>query len=49
LRIGYARAARIMDQLEREGIIGPQVEGNKAREVLVESENELEELLRKIK
>jgi len=49
LKIGYARAARIMDQLEREGIVGPPMEGNKAREVLVESEIELEEILKQIK
>ncbi len=49
LKIGYARAARIMDQLEREGIVEPPVEGNKAREVLIESEIELEELLKQIK
>ncbi len=49
LKIGYARAARIVDQLEREGIVGPPMEGNKAREVLVESEIELEEILKQIK
>lgn len=37
LRIGYARAASIMDQLEDTGVVGPQ-EGSKAREVLVEQE-----------
>lgn len=49
LKIGYARAARIVDQLEREGIVGPPMEGNKAREVFVESEIELEEILKQIK
>jgi len=49
LKIGYARAARIMDQLEREGIVGPPIEGNKARDVLIESEIELEEYLKTIK
>jgi len=34
LKIGYARAARILDQMEKAGIIGP-AEGSKAREVLV--------------
>lgn len=33
LSIGYARAARILDQLELEGIVGP-AEGSKPREVL---------------
>jgi S-DNA-T family DNA segregation ATPase FtsK/SpoIIIE len=36
LKIGYSRAARIMDILEEKGIIGPQ-DGAKPREVLVES------------
>ena len=35
LKIGYSRAARIMDDLEDNGIIGPQ-EGSKAREVLID-------------
>ncbi len=34
LSIGYARAARILDQLERDGIVGPS-EGSKPREVLI--------------
>jgi S-DNA-T family DNA segregation ATPase FtsK/SpoIIIE len=33
LRIGYTRAARIMDILERHGVVGPQPAGGKAREV----------------
>jgi DNA segregation ATPase FtsK/SpoIIIE, S-DNA-T family len=33
-RIGYNRAARIIEQMEREGIVGP-MDGAKAREVLV--------------
>ncbi len=49
LKIGYARAARIMDQLEREGIVGPPSEGNKAREVLFDSEIELEAFLKQIR
>lgn len=32
LKIGYARAASLMDQLERQGIVGP-AEGSKARKV----------------
>ena len=37
-RIGYNRAARIVDLLEERGIIGPQ-NGSKPREVLVKKEN----------
>lgn len=33
-RIGYTRAARLMDVLEERGIVGPPVEGAKPREVL---------------
>jgi len=35
LKLGYARAARIIDQMEAEGIIGPS-EGAKPREILVD-------------
>ncbi|MFQ6032760.1 MAG: DNA translocase FtsK, partial [Candidatus Zixiibacteriota bacterium] len=35
LAIGYQRAARLIDQLEEEGIVGP-YDGSKAREVLVD-------------
>ncbi|MFN8447018.1 MAG: DNA translocase FtsK [Anaerolineae bacterium] len=34
LRIGYTRAARLIDMMEERGIVGPAVEGAKPREVL---------------
>ena len=36
LRIGYPRAARLMDQLEDEGIVGPS-DGSKSRDVIIGS------------
>ncbi|MDP4199531.1 MAG: DNA translocase FtsK 4TM domain-containing protein [Bacteroidota bacterium] len=44
LKVGYSRAARIVDELEQAGIVGP-FDGSKAREVLCESEAELEVVL----
>ena len=35
LRIGYPRAARLMDELEEEGIVGPQQESAKSRDVII--------------
>ena len=34
LRVGYARAARIMEEMEEKGIIGP-ADGSRPRDVLV--------------
>jgi S-DNA-T family DNA segregation ATPase FtsK/SpoIIIE len=44
LKVGYSRAARLVDELEAAGIVGP-ADGSKAREVLVESEMELDVIL----
>ncbi len=46
LKLGYNRAGRIVDQLERAGIIGP-FEGSKAREVLIKDLTSLEQYLNK--
>ena len=34
LKIGYARAGRIIDQMERNGVVGP-AEGSKPRKILI--------------
>jgi S-DNA-T family DNA segregation ATPase FtsK/SpoIIIE len=47
LKLGYSRAARIVDQLEDAGIVGPN-DGSKARQVLVENEEQLEAVLRSL-
>jgi DNA segregation ATPase FtsK/SpoIIIE, S-DNA-T family len=44
MKLGYNRAGRLMDQLEQAGIVGKNL-GSKARDVLVHSETELEEIL----
>lgn len=41
LRLGYARAARIVDQMEERGVVGP-YEGSKPRQVLMTKEQYLE-------
>jgi S-DNA-T family DNA segregation ATPase FtsK/SpoIIIE len=40
LRIGYPRAARLIDELEELGVVGPAVGAGREREVLVASEDE---------
>ena len=44
LGMGYARAGRVMDQLEAAGIVGPQ-DGSKPRQVLVSDLDELQGIL----
>lgn len=48
LGMGYAKAGRVMDQLEAAGIVGPQ-EGSKPRQVLVEDFDTLEGILKAYK
>jgi S-DNA-T family DNA segregation ATPase FtsK/SpoIIIE len=38
LRVGYPRAARLIDELEELGIVGPAVGGGREREVFVDNE-----------
>ena len=45
LGMGYAKAGRVMDQLEAAGVVGPQ-NGSKPREVLIQSLEELEPILK---
>jgi len=48
LGMGYAKAGRVMDQLEAAGIVGPQ-EGSKPRQVLVSTFEELERIINAFK
>jgi S-DNA-T family DNA segregation ATPase FtsK/SpoIIIE len=46
LGIGYARAGRLVDQLESAGIVEP-FQGSKSRKVLIEREEELDAIIKK--
>ncbi len=47
MQLGYNRAGRIIDQLEAAGIVGP-FEGSKARDVIVQDPQTLEQILKRI-
>jgi len=42
MRIGYPRAARLIEQLEELGVVGPAQNGGRSREVLIETDMNLE-------
>jgi S-DNA-T family DNA segregation ATPase FtsK/SpoIIIE len=41
LRIGYPRAARLIDELEELGVVGPSLGGGREREVLIEPDEDI--------
>ncbi|MFC1514638.1 DNA translocase FtsK [Candidatus Omnitrophota bacterium] len=43
MRVGYTRAARLLDLMEQEGVVGP-FQGSKAREILADREEYLKEI-----
>ncbi len=44
LNLGYARAGRIIDQLESAGVVEP-FQGSKSRKVLIQNQEELEQII----
>ena len=44
LKVGYARAGKIVDELENAGVVGPH-NGSKPRDVLMESHSEFDSIL----
>jgi len=44
LRIGFPRAARLLDQLEEMGVVGPSQGGGRDREVLIDSDDDWEKV-----
>jgi S-DNA-T family DNA segregation ATPase FtsK/SpoIIIE len=43
LKIGFARAGRVMDMIEDAGIVGPNL-GSKVREIIVDPDEYLEQM-----
>ena len=48
LRLGYSRAARLIDMMEQNGLVGPYA-GSKARDILVDREKWLLENMGEVK
>lgn len=46
LRIGFPRAAHLIDQMEQQGIVGPAEDGGRSREVFIDDEDSDEDLYR---
>ena len=46
LRIGFPRAAHLIDLMEEQGVVGPAEDGGRSREVLIDEEDSDEELYR---
>ncbi len=44
LRIGFPRAARLLDQLEEMGVVGPSQGGGKDREVMIDPDDDWEDI-----
>jgi S-DNA-T family DNA segregation ATPase FtsK/SpoIIIE len=44
MKLGYNRAGRLMDQLEAAGVVGTN-QGSKARDVLIKTEADLNQML----
>jgi S-DNA-T family DNA segregation ATPase FtsK/SpoIIIE len=44
LRIGFPRAARLLDELEEMGVVGPSQGGGKDREVLIDPEDDWDDI-----
>ena len=43
LRIGYPRAARLLDRLEEMGIVGPSTGGGRDRDVLIDNDDVMDD------
>ena len=45
LKIGYPRAARLMDELEDIGVVGPSLGGGRERDVLIDPDDPSEKFI----